>query len=87
MKKILSLVLVLVCLASLAVPAAAAKEPDLQALVDGSAKYMLSTVKAPDHADVGGEWAVLGLARCGYTVPDGYFEGYYGKLVTYVRSL
>ena len=86
MKKILSLVLVLVCLAALAVPAAAAKEPDLQALVDGSAKYMLSTVKAPDHADVGGEWAVLGLARSGYTVPDGYFEGYYGKLVTYVKK-
>jgi hypothetical protein len=86
MKKILSLVLVLVCLAALAVPAAAAKEPDLQALVDGSAKYMLSTVKAPDHADVGGEWAVLGLARSGYTVPDGYFEGYYGKLVTYVKE-
>ena len=86
MKKILSLVLVLVCLAALAVPAAAAKQPDLQALVDGSAKYMLSAVKAPDHADVGGEWAVLGLARSGYAVPEGYFEGYYGKLESYVKE-
>ncbi len=86
MRKILSLALVLACLLALAVPAAAAKEPDLQALVDGSAKYMLSAVSKPDHADVGGEWAVLGLARCGYTVPDGYFEGYYGKLVTYVKE-
>ncbi len=86
MKRVLSLALILTCLLALAAPAAAAKEPDLQALVDGSAKYMLSAVKAPDHADVGGEWAVLGLARCGYTVPDGYFEGYYGKLVTYVKE-
>ena len=86
MKRVLSLALMLTCLLALAAPAAAAKEPDLQALVDGSAKYMLSAVKAPDHADVGGEWAVLGLARCGYTVPDGYFEGYYGKLVTYVKE-
>ena len=86
MRKILSLALILACLLALTVPAAAAKEPDLQALVDGSAKYMLSAVPKPDHADVGGEWAVLGLARCGYTVPDGYFEGYYGKLVTYVKE-
>ena len=27
----------------------------------------------------------LGLARSGYTVPDGYFEGYCGKLEAYVK--
>ena len=86
MRKILSLALVLACLVTLAVPAAAAKEPDLQALVDGSAKFMLSAVPKPDYADVGGAWAVLGLARSGYPVPDEYFEGYYGKLVTYVKE-
>ena len=86
MKKSISLVLVFVCLLALAVPAAAAKETDLQSLVNGSAKYMLSAVKAPEPGDVGGEWAVLGLARSGYTVPDGYFEGYYGKLVAHVKE-
>lgn len=86
MRKILSLVLVLACLLALAVPAAAAKEPDLQSLVNGSAKYMLSAVPKPEHADVGGEWAVLGLARSGYTVPDGYFEGYLGRLEAYVKE-
>ena len=86
MRKILSLVLVLACLLALAVPAAAAKEPDLQSLVNGSAKYMLSAVQKPEHADVGGEWAVLGLARSGYTVPDGYFEGYLGRLEAYVKE-
>ena len=86
MKRILSLALVLACLLALAVPAIAAKEPDLKSLVEGSAKYMLSAVKEPEPGDIGGEWAVLGLARSGYTVPDGYFEGYYGKLEAYVKE-
>ena len=85
MKRILSLVLLLVCLVGLAVPAAGAGT-DLQTLVNGSAGYMLSAVKTPEPGDVGGEWAVLGLARSGYTVPDGYFEGYYGKLEAYVKE-
>ena len=42
--------------------------------------------KEPEPGDIGGEWAVLGLARSGYTVPDGYFEGYYGKLEAYVKE-
>ena len=85
MKRILFLVLILVCLLGLTVPAAGAGT-DLQTLVNGSAKYMLSAVKSPEPGDVGGEWAVLGLARSGYAVPDGYFEGYYGKLVAYVKE-
>lgn len=85
MKRIMSLVLILACLLWLTVPAAGAGT-DLQTLVNGSAQYMLSVVTAPKPGDVGGEWAVLGLARSGYTVPDGYFEGYYGKLETYVKE-
>lgn len=86
MKRVLSLVLILACLVALAVPAAA-KGQDLKTLMDGTAKYMLSAVPKPDYGDIGGEWAVLGLARSGYPVPDGYFEGYYGKLETYVKSV
>ncbi len=85
LKKVLSLVLVLICLLGMSLPAAGAG-PDLQALVSSSAKYMLSVVKEPGNADIGGEWAVLGLARSGYAVPEGYFEGYYGKLEAYVKE-
>ena len=87
MKKILSLALLFAFLMTLCVPAAAANETDLQSLVNGSSKYMLSAVKSPEPGDVGGEWAVLGLARSGYTVPDGYFEGYYSKLEAYVKEV
>jgi hypothetical protein len=88
MRKFVSFALVLVVLCALFVPVAgAAGSTDLQALVNGSARYMLSAVPAPDHADVGGEWAVLGLARSGYSVPEGYYEGYYGKLIDYVKEV
>ena len=87
MKRFLSLVLVAACLLALSSPVIAATKPDLKTLMDGTAKYMLSAVPKPDYADIGGEWAVLGLARSGYPVPDGYFEGYYGKLETYVKSV
>lgn len=85
MKKALSLVLILACLLGLALPAAGAGT-DLQTLVNGTAKYMLSAVQSPEPGDVGGEWAVLGMARSGYTVPDGYYEGYYSKLEAYVKE-
>jgi len=86
MRKITAFILAFACLLGLAVPAAGAGI-DLQALVTGSARYMLTAVPNPDHADVGGEWAVLGLARSGYAVPEGYFEGYYGKLVAHVQEV
>ena len=87
MKRVLCLVLILTCILVLAVPASAAKEPDLQALVDGTAKYMLSAVPKPELGSIGGEWAVLGLARSGYAVPDGYFEEYYGRIIQDVQAV
>ena len=89
MKKIVSFVLVIAMLCVLFVPVAgAAGSVDLQKLVNETARYMLSAVPAPDHADVGGEWAVLGLARSGYaSVPEGYFEGYYAKLEAHVKEV
>jgi len=37
---------------------------------------IVSTVHAPQFGSVGGEWAVLALARAGHPVPYGYFETY-----------
>ena len=61
-------------LLSLSVPAFAA-ETDLTAAVQGSAKYMLNTVREPQVGSVGGEWAVIGLARSGCDVPQKYWDG------------
>ena len=86
MKKVSSLLLIAAALLALAAPVMAAKEPELQSLVNDTAKYMLSVVKEPGPADVGGDWAVFGLARSGAKVPEGYFEGYYAKVEAYVKE-
>ena len=45
--------------------------------MQGSAAFMVSAVKAPEVSSIGGEWAVLGLARSGYSVPKDYFDNYF----------
>ena len=47
---------------------------------------MLKTVKDPQPGSVGGEWAVLGLARSGYEVPDGYYQDFYSAVEEYVKA-
>ena len=69
-RKFAALVLTLCVLASLAAPALAAS--GVQSELQGSAAYMLSAVKAPEVGSIGGEWAVIGLARSGYPVPANY---------------
>lgn len=66
-RKLAALILVLSVLFSLAVPTLAASS--VQTEMQGSAAYMVSAVKAPEVSSIGGEWAVLGLARSGYSVP------------------
>ena len=49
-------------------------------IIQGSAAYMVSAVKAPEVGSIGGEWAVIGLARSGYSVPANYYEDYYARV-------
>ena len=83
-RKFAALVLTLCVLASLAVPALAAS--GVQSELQGSAAYMLSAVKAPEVGSIGGEWAVIGLARSGYPVPANYFDDYYARVEKYVKD-
>ena len=71
MKRIVSLALVLILLLALLPVAMAADETELQALVDGTAEYLLSAVAQAGSGETGGEWAVMALARSGHAVPDG----------------
>lgn len=47
---------------------------------------MLSAVKSPEVGSIGGEWAVIGLARSGYSVPASYFDDYYVRVEKYVKN-
>ncbi len=76
MKRILALALALILLLSISVSAAEAS-----ALAD-TAAYLQKTVPDPTVASVGGEWAVIGLARGGFAVP----ESYYTNVEAYVKG-
>ena len=67
-RKFAALILAFSVLFSLAVSTFAASS--VQSEVQGSAAYMVSAVKAPEVGSIGGEWAIIGLARSGYSVPQ-----------------
>lgn len=81
-----ALLLALCLTLSLGAPALAASETGLQSTVSGSAEYMLKAVKDPQVGSVGGEWAVIGLARSGCSVPDEYYQNYYDTVEEYVTA-
>ena len=86
MRKILSLTLSVILLAGIAAPTWAADKATLDKAVSDAAAYMLKTVKNPQVDSVGGEWAIIGLARSGYTVPDSYYANYYKTVEKYVKD-
>ena len=83
-KRISAWILTLAILLTLTVPTLAASS--VQSEVQGSAAYMLSAVKAPEVGSIGGEWAVIGLARSGYSVPANYYDDYYARVEKYVKN-
>ena len=85
-KRSISLLLAVILMLSLCVPAMAATEKDITAAVTKSAEYMLSAVKTPQVGSIGGEWAVIGLARSGYDVSREYWDDYYATVEDYVES-
>lgn len=66
--------------------ALAAKAPTLDESVSAVAQYIYETVKDPQVGSIGGEWAVLGLARSGHDVPARYYQDYYATVEEYVLA-
>ena len=83
-KRISAWILTLAILLTLTVPALAAS--GVQNEVQGSAAYMVSAGKSPEVGSIGGEWAIIGLARSGYTVPTNYYDDYYALFEKYVKN-
>ena len=65
---------------------ALAAEDQTSAAINDTAAYIHQTVKNPQVDSVGGEWAIIGLARSGYDVPDSYYEDYYRTVEAYVKE-
>ena len=82
-----ALLLALALTLGLAVNAAAAvPDSELVAAIEDTAQYIYKAVKDPQVGSIGGEWAVLGLARSGYDVPDSYYQDYYATVEEYVEA-
>ena len=65
---------------------AAVSDDTLTAAIEDTAEYIYETVKSPQVSSIGGEWAVLGLARSGYEVPEEYYQDYYATVEAYVKA-
>ncbi|MDO4711514.1 MAG: S-layer homology domain-containing protein [Peptostreptococcaceae bacterium] len=65
---------------------AAISTSKLEEVTRNTAKYVHTSVKEPQVGSIGGEWAILGLARSGYDVPSSYYENYYKNVEQYVTD-
>ena len=73
MKRILSLVLVLLIILALPVSAMAAEEDSIREVFETTGDYM-AALGDPSAGSTGGEWMALGFARSGREVPDSYYD-------------
>ncbi len=60
--------------------------PQVNEVIKDTANYIYKTVKEPEVGSVGGEWAVIGLARSGYDMPGSYYQSYYRTVESYVKA-
>ena len=76
----------LICVTILPNVASAADAGTVKSALNDTAKYIHEIVKNPQVGSIGGEWAILGLARSGYSVPDSYYQKYYATVEAYVKA-
>lgn len=87
-KRLWSLVLALVLIMGLSDGAmATVSDSALDEATNKALQYLYETVPAPTYSSVGGEWAVLALARGEFNAPASYYAGYYQRIEAEVVSL
>lgn len=64
----------------------AADSTELDKALADTAEYVYHTVQTPQVGSVGGEWAVIGLARSEYAVDENYYQNYYRAIEDYAEQ-
>ncbi len=83
----LCLLLALVLSLGLLVSAQAAPSAEeIEAMLQETASKLTANLPEPGVGSVGGDWLILGLARSGVEVPEGYYEKYYAAVEETVRE-
>ena len=85
MKRILCLFICFVLVMSIT-STAYADSYNIDEIMTDTADYIYTTLDSPGVSSVGGEWAILGLARSGEDIPKEYFEQYYKTVEDYVLA-
>lgn len=85
-RSVSTLLLALTFALRLGIPALAADGSMVEAAAAKAAAYVYQNVNHPQVGSTGGEWAVLGLARSGYDVPDVYYQDYYATVENDVKA-
>lgn len=86
MKKMIAIFLSVILTFSLSGIVLAENSYNIDAVVSDTANYIYKTVSEPQVGSVGGEWAVLGLARSGVEIPEEYYQDYYKRVEEYVKE-
>lgn len=84
--RVLSLLLSAALLLGAGLSAFAVSDGALDSAVRESGAYLLSATPRPQVGSIGGEWAVIGLARSGCAVPQDYWDNYYAAVEAYVKD-
>ncbi len=59
---------------------------EVSAYTESTAKYVQNAVPDPVFGSIGGEWAVLALARSGYDAGDEYYRGYLTRIAGEIKN-
>ena len=86
MNKFMSTLLILAILFGFSTEGLAFDSNKVNTICESTGIYLYETVKEPVVGSIGGEWAVLGLARSDIDIPDEYFENYYNRVEKYVEE-
>lgn len=81
-KSLLSVFLIIILITS----SVMAENYNLDTVITQTANYIQATVKKAQVGSVGGEWAIIGLARSEMDIPKEYFQKYYQTVEDYVKE-
>lgn len=76
MKRIIAVLLVLALILGTTGTAAAASQSEITSVYEKTGDYIYKTVKTPVIGTIGGCWAMYGLAKADYDMPDSYVTAY-----------
>ena len=87
-KKLFCAILVTVMFLGAVVPTIAGntKETQISYAIAQTADFLLQAVPSPQLGSVGGEWAVIGLARSGHPLPQNFLNNYRAAIVRHLQD-